>query len=492
MPNQLCRISTLLIALCFVLFSSASAVEENKSIHISEIATSYLGKIQDNEIILSLDNLIYIALKNNQMIKVIEQRQAQGKGQLTQAKSGYLPHLTLEGSYNYTERQNSAAKNRDETIPSDAEEIVAALDEVEEDDVLHGAARLSQLIYDFGKTTGAIGVGRSNLKAEDANLQRQIQNIIFEVKKAYHSVLEKRRLIDVASESVKSFQQHLERAKVYHKAGVRTRFDVINAEVELSNSNMELLRAEYSLKKARVELEQILGIKPNQGRYTLYNDEVNIDNIIETMPPVPNTLQNLLQVAIEQRPDITQLKQITESAEANLVRVKGDYWPSFFAEANYNDYDTDLSLYKDSWEVGVAATWQLFSGLQTKGAIAEAQGRMRENIAQLQDLQLTIVKEVTDSYLQTDENRESVQIALQTLELAKENLQLAKKRYQSGAYDVIEFNDAQLRLTKTRNELVVTYYGYLTALASIEHATGSYSKEEQNIAAYSLNISATF
>jgi outer membrane protein len=226
-----------------------------------------------------------------------------------------------------------------------------------------------------------------------------------------------------------------------------------------------------------VELEQILGIKPNQGRYTLYNDEVNIDNIIETMPPVPNTLNNLLQVAVEQRPDITQLKQVTEAAQANLVRVKGDYWPSISAEANYNDYDTDLSLYKDSWEVGVAATWQLFSGLHTKGAIAEARGRLGENLAQLEDLRLTIVKEVTDSYLQTDENRESVQIALQTLELAKENLQLAKKRYQSGAYDVIEFNDAQLRLTKTRNELVVTYYGYLTALAGIENATGSYPKE---------------
>lgn len=472
---QLSRVSTFLAALCFVLFSSISAAEENKSIHINDIATSYLGKIQDNEMILSLDNLVYIALKNNQTIRVIEQRLAQSKGQLTQAKSGYLPQLTLEGSYNYTERKNSAGSTRNDDITGEAEELVEALDETEDDDVLHGAARFSQLIYDFGKTTGAIGVGRSNLEAEDARLLRQIQDVVFEVKKAYHSVLEKRRLIDVASESVKSFQQHLERAKVYHKAGVRTRFDVINAEVELSNSNMELLRAKYSLKKARVDLEQILGIKPNQGSYTLYNDEVNIDNIIETMPPVPNTLNNLLQVAIDQRPDITQLKRITEAAEANLVRVKGDYWPSISAEASYNDYETDLSLYKDSWEVGVGATWQLFSGLHTKGAIAEAQGRLRENIAQLLDLKLTIVKEVTDSYLQTDENRESVQIALQTLELAKENLQLAQKRYQSGAYDVIEFNDAQLRLTKTRNELVVTYYGYLTALASIEHATGNYS-----------------
>ena len=51
-------------------------------------------------------------------------------------------------------------------------------------------------------------------------------------------------------------------------------------------------------------------------------------------------------------------------------------------------------------------------------------------------------------------------------------MQLADKRYQSGSYDVIEFNDAQLSLTRTQSELVVTYYGYLTAFAGIEFAIG--------------------
>ena len=410
------------------------------------------------------------------MIEVVKQKLAQNQGQLTQAQSGYLPHLTLEGSYNYTERQDSASSSRSENVASEIEQSFPDLNQVEKDDVLHVSAKLSQLIYDFGKTTGTINVGKSNLKAADARLQRQVQDIIFQVKEAYYSVLEKRRLIDVAGESVKSFQQHLDRAKVYHKVGVRTKIDVINAEVELSNTKMSLLRAEYSLKTARVALEQVLGIKPNEGRYTLYNDDVNIDNVLETMPPVPDTLDKLIKNAMGQRPDIIQLQQLTEATRANLVRAKGDYWPSISAEAKYNDYDTDLPDFTDSWEVGIACSWELFSGFHTKGATAEARGRLRENTAQLQDLQLAVVKEVTDSYLQTDENRESVQIALQTLELAEENLLLAEKRYQSGAYDVIEFNDAQLSLTKTRNELVATYYGYLTAIASIEHAIGSYSK----------------
>lgn len=474
------RISILLTAICFAFFSSAVANEGNDSPQRNEPPTPSLAASQSDQKILSLDNLIKIALENNRKIEVVRQKLAQSQGLLTQVRSGYLPRLAIQGRYNYTERKDSALSEGFENTSSSEGQITADFNETETDDVVHGSVNLSQLIYDFGKTTGSIDVGKSNLQAADAHLQRQVQTIVFQVKEAYYNVLEKRRLIEVAAESVKSFEQHLERAKIYHKAGVRTRFDVINAEVELSNSKMGLLRAQYNFKTARVALVQVLGIQPNQNQYTLDSDDLPLDNILESMPPLPDTLDNLKKEAIKQRPDIIQLHLLTEAAKANLARIKGDYWPSISAEAKYNEYDTDLSLYKDSWEVGIACTWELFSGFQTQGAVAEAMGRLLENKAQLQDLELTVAREVTESYLQTDENREGVQIALQTLELAKENLLLAEKRYQSGSYDVIEFNDAQLSLTRTQNELVVTYYGYLTALASVEHAIGRLAPKTLN------------
>ena len=425
--------------------------------------------IEPNNMLLSLDDLIVIALKNNKMIEVVKQKAAQSAGQLTMAQSGYLPQLALEGRYFYTERQDSAASN----IGTNADgQSIPISDETEEDDIVHGAFNISQLIYDFGKTTGAIDVGRANVQAADFQLQRQLQDILFQVKEAYYNVLEKKRLIDVADESVKNFQQHLDRANIYYKTGTRTKIDVINAEVELSNAKMNLVRTRYNLKTARVALEKVLGKKPNHGQYSVSDNGVTIDNVLASMPPVNATLEDLIQFALEQRPDLQQLKQLTEAAKANMKSAQGDYWPSITAEARYNDYDTNLSLYKDSWEVGVAASWKIFSGLHTQGAVAEARGGLLENKALLKDLELTITSEVTESYLNADENRESVQIALQTLELAKENLTLAQKRYESGSYDVIEFNDAQLSLTRTQSELVVTYYNYLTAFAGIENAVG--------------------
>jgi outer membrane protein len=97
---------------------------------------------------------------------------------------------------------------------------------------------------------------------------------------------------------------------------------------------------------------------------------------------------------------------------------------------------------------------------------------LREVKSSFREFGLTVIQEVTDSYLRADENREGVEIVDQTLALAQENLGLAEGRYKSGIGDVLEFNDAQLLYTQNQSDLVITYYNYLTALARIERAVG--------------------
>lgn len=456
------------ISSSFSLFYLDEPYDKYTSRQHGELKPTLTAKSVSKENTLYLSDLIQIAFDNNRLLEVVKQQQVQHRGQLTQARSGYFPQLSAEGRYTYVEREESAGS----TSERGSSEDYFDSGETEKDDVVHGAINFSQLIYDFGKTASNIEVGKMNLLASNAKFHRQIQEVIFLVKKAYYDTLEKRRLIDVAEKAVKSFEEHLERAKLYRKAGVRTKIDVINAEVELSNAQMNLVGAEYDLKVTKVALEQILGVKPQDGQYVLYQEEIRLDNILETMPPVPQNLEPLIEEAMLSRPDVIQLSLLTQSAEAGVNASRGDYWPSVGAQANYNNYDTQLSLYKDSWEVGLVASWDLFSGLQTKGAEVEARGHYLENRAQLEDLHLAVVREVTESYLRAVENKERVNIALKTLELAKENVALAEKRYEAGANDVIEYNDAQLSLTRTRTDLVVTYYGYLTALGHIEYASG--------------------
>ena len=222
---------------------------------------------------LSLQTLIDSALKNNPRIAIASQQFAQGRGRLTQAKSGYLPHLEAQVGYS--------------RMHIDAQRAL-------EDDVASASLNLSQLIYDFGKTTGGIDAARFQLMAAESNLLQLRRDVLFQLKRAYYDVLEKNRLIGVASEAVTTYEQHVIRANAYLDAGVRTQIDVTNAEVVLSNARLALMRSQYNLKTSRVRLEQILGIQPYNGDYTLQGALDNLDGLADSMPVLPHTLEDML------------------------------------------------------------------------------------------------------------------------------------------------------------------------------------------------------
>jgi outer membrane protein len=401
---------------------------------------------------LNLDEIVKLAQQHNPQIEIARQQCLQSSGILTQATSGYLPHIGVGGSV--------ARQHIDNLEPDDTENVNLA------------SVNASQLIYDFGNTGGAIESSRRSLEAFDDNLYRVRQDVVLVGKQAFYDVLAKRRLIGVEEQAVKDYEQQLYRAEKYFDAGVRTKIDVTNAGVRLSEAKLSLLQAKSNYKAARVRLEQVLGIQPNYGNYTLESGEGELDQLAGSKPVMPGPLDDLLSIAFESRTDMQAIKSLVLAAEADIRRAKSGYFPSISANAGYDEYDTDMATFEDQWRVGVDLTWELFSGFETDGEVAEANGRLREVRAALMDLQLAITSEVTDSYLRADENREAVDIADETLGLAKENLYMAEQRYIAGLNDMIEYNDAQLNFTRAQSSLVTTFYDYLTALARIDNSIG--------------------
>jgi len=415
-------------------------------VHISQAETQQL----------TLDDCIQIALENNPQIEIARQQYLANKGVLTQAKSFYWPHLS--GGVGYGRQYIDSQFSLENTL--------------DEDNVGSGLFQLSQLIFDFGKTTGLIDASSFNLDATAENLAQIYHDLVFEVKSSFYSVLESKRLIGVAEQAVSNFEQQLYRAQRFYESGVRTKIDVTNAEVNLANQKLNLLRANSDFKTSLVSLETVIGTVPNNGDYEPITSEPPLKELAPQKPEMSDSLDALLQTAEENRPGLKQFQYLISAAEASVTQAKGDYWPTIDAVGDYNTFETDLPALTDQWQITARLNWEFFSGFETEGKVAEASAQLREVKAGLRDFQLEVTRDVTDSYLRADENREGVDIADQTAELAEENLRLAEGRYKAGIGDLLEFNDAQLLYTENQSSLVITYYNYLTALARIDRAVG--------------------
>lgn len=304
---------------------------------------------------LSLSEAITLAVKNSPELEIARQQYRGTAGTLQQARSRYLPHLSAGADFSRV--------NIDNGLP------------VDEDNVTTLLLNLNQLIYDFGKTSGLINASSFTSEAARANLDQSLHDLIFSVKQSYYTVLEKRELINVAEQAVHTFETQLYRAEKYLKAGVRTRIDVTNARVNLSNERLNLLQAKADFKRARVKLEQVLGVIPYDGKYTVFSSVTSPDLMVENKPSMPGPLSSLLADADEFRPGLTRYARLLEAAEARLNQAQGDYFPSLGVTGNYTDYETDITGLYDQWQVGVGLNWEFFSGLETKGKIAEAKAR---------------------------------------------------------------------------------------------------------------------
>lgn len=398
---------------------------------------------------LMMRDVIAIALKNSPELMSKKAQSHSSQGQLKQIRSSYLPQANLKAGVVHTD-----------------------IDTVGNDSYTMGTLGASQLLYDFGKTSGAIESGEKRFDASKIDVDAVTNDTIYATLKEFYTVLKKYHLIVVQNESVEINDQQLYRAGEYFKAGVRTKIDVTNAQLELSDAKLALLSAQNDLKIARMNLERVIGLTPNRGDYRLYDETFEISKLKNRLPKIPYTLDEFKRQALQNRSEIVAIDKRVEASRADESSAQGEYLPSLDARADYQKTSSTMPSMVDQWNTGVYLNWNFFSGFQTEGKLQEMRGNTLRYQSERQKVELDIVSEVTNAYNTAIQQRQAIDIRELAIQLAQENLQLAQERYKSGIGDMIELNDAQSKYIESKSNYVITYYDYCIAAANLQHAVG--------------------
>lgn len=333
---------------------------------------------------------------------------------------------------------------------------------------------VSQYLYDFGKTSGTIENRQQYLAAGRKDLEKSIADVIRRVKVAYFQMLKNIRLADVARQSLATCEKHLEQARALFEEGLRPKIDVSRSQVDRAKSKLALLKAEFAIRTARVDLENVIGGPPVEGPY--------IPADVTALPSRPLEVDPLLAKALENRPEIEALKNRIKAAEAQLKIADSEYWPTVSANGGYGWASTEFPL-KDYWMAGVTLKWEIFSGFRTKGQEKESQAAVAGLKADLRKMELDVNQEVLNAFIHACESFESITVAETALKEAEENMALAQGRYRTGLGNAIEFSDAEMLLTAAGNDLTNATYDYLQNLAQLEYAVGGW-RESASLTGY--------
>ena len=321
---------------------------------------------------------------------------------------------------------------------------------------------LKQNIFDFGKRSEQVQIQNLNLDSSRSDLKNVSAQVILNVNQAYYGVLKAMRNRDVAEESVKQFLQHLEQAKGFYKFGTKPKFDVTKAEVDLSNSKLNLIKTMNALKIAVATLNNAMGV-PDAPEYDIE------DNL--SYQAVGITFEAAIVTAYKNRPDLESVIFKKQAAERSIVLAKKGYYPALTGNASYNWTGEEPPL-NEGWNVGATLSFPIFSGFLTKHQVEEARANLNVLSANEESLKQAVFLDVQQAYLNLKDAEERIPAAELVVRQAEENLELASGRYAAGVGNPIEVTDAQVSLSNAKTSYIEALYDYRVSQASLEKAMG--------------------
>ena len=319
---------------------------------------------------------------------------------------------------------------------------------------------LSQILFDFGKTTAATEVARKNAEASFQSIELQRQQIVDSVKEAYTNIVFAQRLIQVQQQALQRADLNLRSATGFFEVGTQPRSVVTRAQVDVANAKVAIIQARNAESLARVALNTAMGIAANAPTRV-------IDNL--AYAPISIDRSTLLREALSRRPEYRQAQLTTDAAEATLKQNFRNFFPSVTGGGFYGAARQDFN---EIWELNVGLSWTLFDGGNLIGRYREARANLEAAQARVKATELSIGQQVEQAALVITEADERIQAAKVLVQSAQENFQLAQGRFDAGVGTILEVTDAQLALTQAQNTEAQALADFRIAQARLDLALG--------------------
>jgi outer membrane protein len=398
------------------------------------------------------------------------------EGRVEESRAGYLPQVTLNGTY---ERTTGNFAPRPGLLPSNstlgtggtsgatgstgAAPAVVSWNPQFNYYILGATA--TQLIYDFGQTSGR---WRSSAASRDAAVDNtrtaEVQTLL-NVRRAYFLVRAQHDLVAVADEAVRNQEKHVEQTRAFVKTGIQPDINLATVLTALANAKVQLVTAQNNFEVAEAQLAQAMGV-PVDGRYAITDEQ---------LPPIAGEdgpSGPLADRALRTRPEMVNLADQRRAQELTVGAVRGAYGPSLGATANVSDMGTTVDNLVPNWYVGLALTWNILQGGLTRGQVREAKGTL-QNLAGQEDAErLQIQVDVEQGRLGVQAAKSTIGAAEEAAVNARDQLTLAEKRYEHGLGSAVELGDAQVAYTTAEAQRVQAQFNLAAARAQLLAALG--------------------
>ena len=430
---------------------------------------------------LTLDQALDLALSENPTVKVAEMEVQRYDYVKRQTWGGLLPQVSVTGQVNHSFIVQQMSKgfslgNDPYTTLSGAVDASVPL--------------FAPQVYRMMKMND-----KQMATAVEAARSSRI-TLTAEVKKAFYNILLAEQSLDVLRESEATVQRTVDDTQVQYQNGLTSEYDLLTAQVQLSNLKPSILQTENSIRIAKLMLKMYLSI-PEQV-------EIEVEGELDAMRDKVLAGTEGLTTDTSDNSDLRTLELQEDLLRLQLKAENASRLPTIGAFGNFTltgnnmgsvSFDPDkmtMTSVKDGyfWQnplsAGIRVSVPLFSGLTKMNRSRE----IKNQISQI-GLQRTYARQQVDVQVRSALNdlltaRETMYAQELTVEQARKAAAFvaagyakhavavtsSDTRYRAGAGTILELNSAQLAQTQAQLNYSQAIFDYLTAKAEYDRIVG--------------------
>lgn len=379
----------------------------------------------------SLQELLDIAVKNNDLLASKKLMQEAQSKQLNSSQNSYFPTVDIGSSY-------QSLNEKSQNTPGD---------------VYSGFVKIGLDIYDGGYKSNTIEKEKALLEASKFQTLAYEKSLEFSVVQDFYDIKNVQSTITALMEKSLQLEAELERIKKFYEVGSATKDEIDKLQAALSNNLYAIETSKYQLES----LKQALSIKLSETIENLETSKIKSPEFSgsELSDEIKATMAN------------------ANSYEYMAKSIDASYNPKFRLENTYSIYDydrTDVTHPEgldDQNKLLLTFSMRLYDNgvlRNQKDALLLQKRALQKQIDQSKKLQDSNVKLAV---LKIETAKSQILSAKESLESANSAYETILEKYKVGAVDNIAYldalstkTDAKAQYEKAQNALQVAYGAY--------------------------------
>ncbi|MEI6329333.1 MAG: TolC family protein [Pseudanabaena sp.] len=372
---------------------------------------------------------------------------------LEEAQAGRAATVSSSAQYTFTDSAQTRLSNINNNLSNNTRS-----------QSLSGTVGVNYNIFDSGVNDSTIRTAENNLRIAEASLNQARQTIRLSIVTAYYNLQNTDETIKIRIKAVENAEKSLKDTKARERAGVGTKFDVLQSDVSLANAKQELFNAEAAQLIARRELSRQINYPPT----------VEITAADKVAPVVPWKLsrEETILLALRNRAELDIRKLEREVARNRATTALARLGPqvSVFANVNAVTDFVGIGSIGTGYQLGTRLEWSLYDGGRAAAQVNQFKADQATAESNFERAARQARYDVEEAYINQESRLKQIETATVAVKQAEEALRLSRLRLDAGVGTQLEVITAESDFTRADVNRVQAIIGYNQSRASLERA----------------------